>query len=462
MQYADWDYSLQGDFARTDGLCSRDIVIGVDTPMTAVEPRTGLPTQFRSRTRHPFEMQSGCRAEGMSACVGYGSFVVRTPDAETPDMIWMPIGGENWIQRLPDGGLARWISWPPPWQLGNDSWFGLWRIEYPDGRIERFLESIYTDGNQAWADYLAKEKGSQGVVVPMGGVSGLRDGGGRIYAQVYEGRFTPFVLAIGTPRQTIQYENSFTGGKFRGLDWASNNFEWAVQGSVWTDPDHARLTALSRISRQAVLALSTADVVQMYYSTGAWEVDDGNDWLLARYRGGLVPLTGTSVFLAETMIRQRLYLWRPGLHEVRLSDGNVVPGLLNWSIFPPLDGIQCARKPKTGFGAILDQVLTVASTVLLAAIPGVGGLAIGLGMTYANYRDQGKLLADALRQAAAGNKYLQLVMGAQTGAYRIVATNPPDAAQAEQEARAAGLPFTRPESGSGLLVAAAIAAALLG
>lgn len=462
MQYADWDYSRQGDFLRTDGLCNRDIVLEVDTPLAPVEPRTGLPTQFRSRTRHPFEMQSGCRAEGMSSCTGYGSFVVRTPDADTPDVIWMPIGGENWIQRLSDGGLARWISWPPPWQLANDTWFGLWRVEYPDGRIERFLQSIYDDANQAWAGYLAREKGSQGMrVLQADGSSILKDGGGRSYARVDGNRFIPFALAIGTARQTIEYESGFTGGRFRSLDWAVGGYEWAEQSTVWTDPQHAQLTTLSRLSKQAILALSAADVVKMYYSTGAWEVDDGNDWLLARYRGGLLPLTGTSVFLAETMIRQRLYQFRPGLHTVRLSDGNVVPGILDWAIFPPLDGIQCARKPPTGFGAILQQVLTIASTVMVAAIPGIGGLAIGLGMTYANAKDQGKLLADALRQAEAGGKYTQLVMGAQTGAFQIVATNPPDAAQAEQEARAAGEPFTRPPASNGLLIAAAIAAVLL-
>jgi len=465
MKFDNWDYYKQGDFPRTDGLCPKNIVVEVDTPLKPVESRTGLPTQFRSTTRHPFEMQSGCRAEGMSECPGYSSIVVRTPDRTTPDQVLLSIGGENLIQRLPDGGLARWISWPPPWRSGPEAWYGLWRIEYPDGRLERFLPEIYADANQAHAGYLTRENGSQGTPErQQDGSTILRDGGGRPYARVIGERFIPFVLAIGTDRSTIRYESSFTGGQFNSLDWSLGNFEWAEQSSVYTSPDFVRLAQLSNLSLAAIAALRPAQVVQLYYSTGAWAVDDGNDWLMAKYVGGLAPVSGTSTFLMETMIRQRLYAFRPDVHQIALSDGQKVPGILNWAIFPPVDGIQCIRKPATGFGAILEKVLTAASLVLLAAIPGIGGLAISLGITYANAKDKGKLLADAMILADASGKYLSLQQGAQAGAWHIVATDPPGAGQTELEARANGesVPVSAGGTGGGWLIPlVAIAAAML-
>lgn len=460
MKFADWNYWKQGEFDRTDGLCGRDIVVEIDTPLTPVEPRTNLPTQFRSKTRHPFEMQSGCRAEGMSGCSGYGVMVFRTPDQSTPDEVILPIGGENLIQRLPDGGIARWISWPPPWQAGREAWYGLWRIEYPDGRIERFLPEIYADPNQAHAGYLSREKGKDGTPErqPDGSIL-LRDGGGRPYARVMGNRFTPFALAIGTPVQTIRYESSFTGGRFRALVWSKGGHEWAEQTTTYTTPDHARLVSLSRLGRQAITSMRPSEVVSLYYSTGRWEADEGNDYLLARYVGGLVPISGTSVFLMETMIRQRLFAFRPDTHQVQLSDGSVVPGLLDWSIFPPLDGIQCLKKPPTGWGAILNTVLTVASTVVSAAIPGIGGLAIGLGMTYANAAEKQRTLAEAMKMMEAGGKFSALMQGAQTGAMEIVVKDPPTPAEIELEGRAAGNPGTvmgsSAGSGLGLLLAGA-------
>lgn len=440
MKFADWNYWKQGEFDRTDGLCGRNVVVEIDIPLTPVESRTNLPTQFRSKTRHPFEMQSGCRGEGMSGCVGYGAMVFRTPDESTPDEVAIPIGGENLIQRLPDGGIARWISWPTPWRAKSDAWYGLWRIEYPDGRIERFLPDIYSDANQSYANYLAKENGKDGV--PERQADGsvlLRDGGGRIYARVSGDRFTPFVLAIGTSQQTIRYESSFTGGQFRSLDWAKGGYEWAEQTSTYTTPDHARLVGLSRISKQAASAMRPSEVVSLYYSTGHWEPDDGNDYLLARYVGGLVPISGTSVFLMETMVRQRLYAFRPDVHQVRLSDGSVVPGLLNWSIFPPLDGIQCVKKPPTGWGGLLNQFLGIASALMTAAVPGLG-LAVSLGITYANAKEKQRVLADQMKLMESGAKFVELAQGAQAGAAEIVTKDPPSRADIEQQARAAGEP----------------------
>ena len=463
MKFDNWEYWKQGEFERTDGLCPKDMVIEIDQPLTPVEPRTNLPTQFRTKTRHPFEMQSGCRAESMSGCVGYSALIFRTPDESTPDEVILPIGGENLIQRLPDGGIARWISWPPPWQSGKDAWYGLWRIEYPDGRIERFLPEIYADVNQAHAGYLQREQGSQGVAERQadGGIL-LKDGGGRTYARVSGERFTPFVLAIGTARQTIQHESSFTGGQFKSLNWARNGYEWAEQSSTYTTAEHARLVSLSRISRQAVAAMRPSEVVSLYYSTGRWQADDGNDYILARYAGGLIPISGTSVFLMETMIRQRLYAFRPDVHRIRLSDGNIVPGLLDWSIFPPLDGLQCVRKPPTGFGAILEKTLMVASMLLLAAIPGIGGLAISLGITYANANEKQRLLADQMKLMESGMKFTTLMQGAQAGAAEIVVTDPPTRADIERDARAAGepVPTSTVVAGGGVGILMAVAALL--
>lgn len=463
MKFDKWDYSRQGEFSRTDGLCWRNFVVEVDTPLAPVEPRTGLPTQFRSKTVHPFEMQSQCRGEGMTGCAGFSGLVFRTPDDFTPDQIVVSIGGENLIQRLPDGGIARWISWPPPWQAKADAWYGLWRIEYPDGRIERFLPDLYSDRNQSHADYLARENGKDGVAEsqPDGSVL-LRDGGGRPYARVNGDRFTPFVLAVGTARSTIRYESSFTGGRFRSLDWAKGSYEWAEQTGTYTSPDHARLAGISRISRLTILSMRPSEVVSLYYSTGRWEPDDGNDYLLARYVGGVVPIEGYSVFLMETMMRQRLYAFRPDVHRVKLSDGNVVPGLLDWSIFPPLDGLQCVKKPPTGFGAILNQVLGFASTLVTAAIPGLG-LAVSLGITYANAGEQQRLLGEQMKLMESGAKFTALAQSAQSGVMEIVTKDPPSRADIEQEARAAGkpVPTSAVAAGGGSALILALAAAAL-
>lgn len=456
MKFDNWNYDKQGDFWRGDSWClGRNIVVNIDEPMTRVEPRTTLPTQFRSNKRHPFEMQTGCiTGNYLGNCVEgvdydfYSSKVFRTPDDSSLDIVVRQIGGENLIQRLPDGGIARWISWPPPWQKAKTRWYGLWRIEYPDGRIERFLPELYSDSNQAYASYLAKENGKNGTSEkqPDGSVL-LKDGGGRHYAKVVGDKFYPYAIPIGTPKGTIDYESrgwDYAGyGKgggqaLIGEGWTKDNgFEWAPQSKFYNSPDYARLESILRISKKAILAMRPSEVVTLYYSTGQFENYLDNRLYQPRYKGGLVPLYGTDVFLIETIIRQRLYAFRPDLYTVKLSDGSVVPGLINWAIFPPTDGLTCSHK-KSGWDKFRDALDVVGATVA-SLIPGVGQL-MALGITYANAKEKQRVLAEQMKLMETGRKFLELSQGAQAGTAEIIAKDPPSRADIEQQARAAGEP----------------------
>lgn len=433
MKFDNWDYRKQGEFDRTEGWYWYNIVATIEEPLAPVEPRVGVPTQFRTKTgQRPFEVQSTCYNS-------YGSAMVfRTPDDSTPDVVLNSIEGENLIQRLPDGGIARWISWPPPWQMPKkETWYGLWRIEYPDGRIERFLPELYSNPNQTYASYLAKENGKNGVseIQPDGSVL-LKDGGGRTYAKLVGDKFYPYALAIGTAKHTLEWESKIGGGRLRNTGWTKDNgYEWSPQSGTYNSPDRARLESLLRISKQAILAMRPSDVVKLYYSTGQWEQYLDDRQYRVKYKGGLIPLYGESVLLIETMIRQRLYAFRPDLHTVKLSDGSVVPGLINWAIFPPLDGYTCYAK-ESGLSKVL-KVFDVIGSVVTSLIPGVGQLA-ALGITYANAKEKQRVLADQMKLMESGVKFVELAQGAQAGAAEIVTKDPPSRADIEQQARAAG------------------------
>lgn len=459
MKFDNWDYSRQGEFDRTDTLLRNEIVATIDEPLAPVEPRVGVPTQFRTKKGHrEFEVQSECDNS-------YGSAMVfRTPDDSTPDVVLNSIEGENLIQRLPDGGIARWISWPPPWQAKDiwtrETWYGLWRIEYPDGRIERFLPELYSNPNQTYASYLAKENGKNGVseIQPDGSVL-LKDGGGRTYAKLVGDKFYPYALAIGTEKGLLKGWSMGMGGRFRYMNWAKGEYEWSPQSGTFNSPDRARLESLLRISKQAILAMRPSDVVKLYYSTGQWEQYLDDRQYRVKYKGGLIPLYGESVFLIETMIRQRLYAFRPDLHTVKLSDGSVVPGLINWAIFPPLDGYTCYAK-ESGLSKLL-KVFDVIGSVVTSLIPGVGQLA-ALGITYANAKEKQRVLADQMKLMESGAKFLELAQGAQAGAMEIIAKDPPSRADIEQQARAAGEPVpTATAAGGGIGILLAGVAAFL-
>ena len=203
-----------------------------------------------------------------------------------------------------------------------------------------------------------------------------------------------------------------------------------------------------------------SEVVSLYYSMGQWESFLDDRKYQVKYKGGLIPIYGESVFLIETMIRQRLYAFRPDLHTVKLSDGSVVPGLINWAIFPPLDGLECRSLP-SGLDKVMG-VFDIVGSLVTAAIPGLG-LAVSLGITYANAKEKQRLLAEQMKLMESGAKFVELAQGAQAGAAEIVTKDPPSRADIEQEARAAGksVPTSAVAAGGGGALILALAAAAL-
>lgn len=475
-----WNYDMQGPFERTDQLCNRGNVWDVKEALASIHPATGLPIQFNVSRPHPYEMQLSCRGEGMRFVDGCGSpyVAVRVPNPDSYDRIIRRYG-DTYVQMLDDGGIARWITWPVGWQAPNldgTRWVGLWRIEYPDGRIVRPMPSFYSP-EQAYWSYLQAENGKDGTrVTREDGTVVLVDGGGVEYARLIGDRMYPNGIIVQTGRDTVQYESTFPTGKFynQQSDLRSTDFRWFRQSSWYNSAEMIRLRKLLQPSQSTVQGLKPSEVLLLYYSVGAWEdlqvkISDLN-YSLARYRPGFgnpyldtVPhgADGTEWAMRETDFRKHLYLWRPDLHVIRLGDGTPVPGLIDWSLFPPLDGVACFRKAKSGMGGFLEKAFGIASMALTAAIPGIGGVIIGLGMTYANLRDKQKAMAEQLRMVGEATQFMRLTQGTQQGVYQIVTMDPPRADILDHlEDRAGGEstpPPTPTPAGSSLWIIAGLA-----
>lgn len=476
-----WNYDMQGPFERTDQLCNRGNVWDIRQPLASVHPATGLPVQFDVSRPHPFEVQLSCRGEGMRFVDGCGSpyIAIRSPSPDAYDQILRRYG-DTYVQMLDDGGIARWVTWPIGWQGPNPDgtrWVGLWRIEYPDGRIIRPMPDFYRP-DQAYWSYLQAENGKDGSKVTLeDGSVVLVDGGGVEYARLVDERMYPNGIFVQTGQATVRYESSFNSGKFFfwKSDLVASDFRWFRQQSWYNSPTMARYRKVLQPSMQVVKSMKPSEVLTLYYSIGAWEdmqVDiSGRGYSLARYRPGFgnpfletVPhgADGTEWAIRETDFRRHLYLWRPDLHVIRLGDGTPVPGLIDWSVFPPLDGVACFRKEKSGFGAFLDQAFGVASMALSAAIPGIGGVIIGMGMTYGTLREKQQAMAEQIRRVGEATQFLRLSQGTQQGVYEIVTVDPPRADILTQLENRAGGETTPPPAvtatGSSLWLLAGLAA----
>lgn len=476
-----WNYDMQGPFERSDQLCSRGNVWDVKEALASVHPATGLPIQFNVGRPHPYEVQLTCRAEGMTFYSGCGSpyVAIRLPSPDAYDPILRRYG-DTYVQMLDDGGNARWITWPVGWQDANPDgtrWVGLWRIEYPDGRIIRPMPSFYSP-QQAYWPYLQQEDGKDGVrVTREDGTVVLVDGGGVEYARLVGDRMYPNGIIVQTGRDTVQYESTFPGGKFYAArdGLRASDFRWFPQESWYNSPQMIRFRRLLQPSKSTVQGLKPSEVLSLYYSVGAWEdlqvEGPSRNYSLARYRPGFgnpfldtVPhgADGTEWAMRETDFRRHLYLWRPDLHVIRLGDGSPVPGLIDWSLFPPLDGVACFRKAKSGMDGFLEKAFGVASQVLVSAIPGIGGVIIGLGMTYANLKDKQKAMAEQLRMVGEATQFMRLTQGTQQGVYQIITTDPPRADILDHlEDRAGGESTTPPPAttpaGTSLWILAGVA-----
>jgi hypothetical protein len=404
---------------------------------------------------------------------------VRIPDPDAYDRIIRRYG-DTYVQMLDDGGIARWVTWPVGWQDPNPDgtrWVGLWRIEYPDGRIVRPMPDFYRP-EQAYWNYLQMEKDKDGTRVTLeDGSVVLVDGGGVEYARLVGDQMYPNGIFVQTGQGTVRYESTFPSGKF--FFWRSDiiasDFRWFRQQSWYNSPTMARYRRILQPDLQVVKAMKPSEVLSLYYSIGQWEdlqvkISDRN-YSLARYRPGFgnpfldtVPhgADGTEWAIRETDFRKHLYLWRPDLHVIRLGDGTPVPGLVDWALFPPLDGVTCFRKAKSGLEGFLEKAFGIASMALTAAIPGIGGVIIGLGMTYGTIREKQKAMAEQIRMAGEATRFLRLTQGTQQGVYEIVMVDPPQADILDRlEGRAGGEmapPSTSTATGSSLWLIAGLVA----
>lgn len=431
---------------------------------TPIDPRIGLPVLFRSKYWESYDVVTSCAItedwtySRLSASCTQDYEVFRFEDWKVDDVLIVNFGQYQYFQILPDGGFVRWTRWPPAGgglRLDETTWIA-WRIEYPDGRIvdlapEEWFNQPYNSAYQAIT--AARGKPATRTLESDGSVV-LRDGSGRRTMRISNGKVFPIVVDAGNPtgphEMPVPPNSRWTDHPFFQEEAAKKGtYEW------FYDDSYLRSVQAASLPRAEILKLPASEVFNIYYNLGKWEEVTSGRSVYPVFKSAIFEDVGifrpiTAAY--EAMLRRRIYDTRPDLHFIDL-DGKKQVGLLPWFLFPPIDGIPCYRKAKND---LLTKFFSYASIALMAAFPaGLVSLAMTAGMTYAQFKDQQKMLTDFLKAQEVAAK-------AQEAAAKVIEESK---APSELEARAAGLPVGGGTSGGSsafpLLLVAAAAAAFL-
>jgi hypothetical protein len=418
--------------------------------------------------------------------------IIRRDDDTTPDILmFVPIDLDTswgnagvWLQPLPDGGCARYYTSAS----GSVLWVSLWRIEYPDGRIEDVMSRGYDTEKsysfEYWQKYARQDvewsRGRNGASAMVGPDRVLLDGTGCVYAILTDRGMVPVCRVPG------RYTNGKTpeglqcnqaGVNLKDDRWTID--AWSKTGKYTNtgplfDGELAKLVTMAQAPNSAFISLRPADALKLYYSIGGWRAErfygykKGDcDYNIPWYDARLAKVSGHKGAILELMIRQRLWVLRPDLTRVRLSDGSEVAGMVDPQLMPPADG-QFLQKLGCRFDKITKAV-NIAIDVVLAVVPGGWALELGkLGLnavqTVLQFNEAQRQLGQILELQESGKKFTRLVKDVQTGVMRIVAEDPPTQNEQDLRDRADGkptTPTTSPSSGSSLILLAGAAAAII-
>jgi hypothetical protein len=468
-----WDYPIEGrgdkrrfwaDTAlgtkRPDWTCNyRPTVF---TVTGEIDPRIGLPTWFKSTWWEPYDVVVICSAEnnpdqfGDTCMAGFDVF--RVPDGD--DIIVLSLDALNHIQILPDGGLVRWLRWPPDmmiggWRTSVVDWIA-WRIEYPDGRIVDLAPEVwYANEGNPQIGLIRAARGKNGTPVQQeDGSTLLVDGSGRPYMRLDGLGYSPWALAAGSDWRVIRHPRGFD----QQSAMARNDYLWLQFGFR---VDQGILDGLQAVyaSRHLIRQWAPSEVLGVYYGLGQWEDSRAGRRHTPIYRAALFPDREGPIFAAwETELQRRIYDTRTDLWAVQMPDGSNRLGLLPWFLFPPLGGLPCYEEARRDW---LTKSLTVASIVVSSMIPGWVGLLITVATSYAELKDAQKSLQAQMKALEDARVAQGLAANAAEGGAGIVGGY---AAPQELLDRADGQETKTPAAGgSGLLLAvlAAVAATVI-
>lgn len=449
---------------------------------------------------------------------GTEPYILRTDDDTTPDIL-MFLCEKAYspqfrcvMQPLPNGACARYIVWvaeceydpstdprPGPYYkrpkpVKEPDFVALWRIEYPNGTIQHVLKAPF-EAEGTWSHGFAKnhplvqadfesQYGKNGrvdkIVWKEGSDTVLVDGSNIPYAILTADGMVPVPRHLGQSyikwksgrgTETLQTLDALGGEQF-GL-WFGND-AYRMRTGPLINGELAKLLRLAYADDSFFTSLKPSDALKIYYGIGSWS--DGMvygykrgacDYVVPVYQAGLANVQGLKASILESMVRQRIWLLRPDLQQVRLSDGSTVPGLIDPLLFPPMDG-RYFQKLKCRDEKIWKVVEFIGS-IVLAVIPGgiafeLAKLGFDAATTYTQMLEQQRAMGPILELMESGEKFTRLTKDLGTGLQKIVAEDPPSPEQKALQDRAAGLPastVTSPGAGSaGLAIAAAIAAAI--
>lgn len=494
MRFPEHKYDRQGMFPRADGSAwwmSR-IVRTIAQSRGRVDVRTGLPLEIwlvddvGSYYEAPI-VQTIPNMDGV-ADTYIESFehrkgtplVIRTPDDVTPDVLMIiPPGGLNnqgAIQYLSDGSIARWLMWredPPRGQV----WMGLWRIEHRDGKIERLLRLMYENRGATQRPYFLAEDGKDGRIMTLrDGRTALVDGGERAYAIIDGTSMFPLTVVTnymdkGTATQFGPQWNTKHRSDYGGIN---NHYDERLDAGwcpyvAWPQNDAlSKLVSLATLSDSMLINMKPSMVLQVYYNVGQW-IEDGEvksgtcTYTKVTFKSGLVEYEGFPAFLLGHMTRQRLWRLRPDLKTVMLSNGTVVPALIDPALFPPLDGMLSRRlKCKNDWAKWVHIAGTVLMGIATAGAPfmvQLASLGFDAGQSFLQAMEGQKGLAKALERVEAGEKLATTVKDVERGIEKVILVDAPEGTR-ELNDRAAGRQPTQFDSSNNVMLLAMIAAAL--
>lgn len=454
------------DTKRPDWTCEntfRPKAFYVDKDLAPVDPLIGHAPWFRVKFQEFYDIPVTCSSENNpdsfgEHCFAWFDVFRRSPFVDTPDTILLNLDWLNHIQFLPDGGIVRWLRWPPAeaiggWITSTVDWIA-WRAEYPDGRIiDLAPEEWWANTANPYHADITKARGKPASRSPQGdGSVILLDGAGRPMMRLLPtGGFSLFALGAGPDWRTIHHVRPWLESvqRFEAGGWSHLEFPGFV-----LDADFFSGLRGSLAGKEWIRNLAPSDVIGIYYGLGDWVDVVGGRRHQPTYEAKLFPGRKGAIFAAlEGDLRRRIYDWRPDLHVVNVN-GERHLGLLPWFLFPPLGGLPCFQEERSTWWT---QALSIAGTIMLSTIPGIGGLIASVGVTYAQMKDKAKALAAQMKAMEEAGLMAQIAGSAATGAGGIVSGNAViDGGLLD---RANGTQGGTPQTGSkGVLVLAALAA----
>lgn len=413
-------------------------------------PATGMPDWWTSdydttnRVKYALNTRWTSAGELCDPFPGVSYMVLAGSDGRPIPCRFVETVSDSWsytavlIQPISPGVFARWaVSFPTmkPWVAAN---FTLIRFEGPgfvhypgEGHSEQYarIGGVFAPQYREWIwqSILSTPRKIGDVWV---------DGGGVPYGRETASGWEVAIIDVWTVPRSAEFRNE-SAPAYRGerlVQFADAKLRdpstWI--GIVYGNEYFSGRDKLRGFDDAKILAMSPSDVVSLYYGLGKWENIQSSRY--PRYTSPIMTVNGTAAAIYEYELRDRIYLLRKDLWNVKMADGTTIRGLVPYWEFPPLDGK--VNTPNAGGHGFFQKIVGVIDSTLATATV-VGAVAY--------YAAKGIELADAMKKAesmrAKSNALLALQTDLVTGAKQIVAM--------EGTAPTSGDPAKASESGSG-------------